>query len=289
MALITVGLPVYNAEAFLRESMDSLLGQTFTDFVLIISDNASVDGTADICQDYVRRDDRVRYFRNAENIGLPGNFNRVFELSDTRYFKWSSADDYWGDTMLEKSLAVLEADPEIALCYPKTTFVDAAGGNPQPYEDKLCLTDDDPKKRFIQLHERVGLCHHLLGLIRTEHLRKTMLYGPHNASDIALLAELSLYGKFFELPERLYFRRFHEKSSSWARGDEEHQRRQYHASGTANIKLDSWRHYLRLMRVVARSELSGGDKVSLLSYVLRSMRWDRKNLVREIWSLRTPQ
>lgn len=284
MAKIAIGLPVYNAEAYLRQSIDSLLGQTYGDFELVISDNASTDGTADICQDYVRQDKRVRYSRNAVNIGLPGNFNRVFQLSDAPYFKWSSADDYWGDTMLERSLAVLEADSSIALCYPGTTFVDAAGGNPQPYKDKLCLMEDDPVVRFTQLHDRIGLCHHLLGLIRTQHLRKTLLYGLHKASDIALLAELSLYGKFYELPERLYFRRFHEKSSSWARGDEEHQRRQYHSSDTAHIRLDSWRHYLRLLRVIARSPLDAGGKVALCGYVFRKMRWDRQNLAREIWS-----
>src|SRR5689334_4004766 len=87
---VAIGLPCYNSEKYLAQSIESLLAQTFKDFVLIISDNASTDGTADICKKYAAQDSRVRYFRNPTNIGMMPNFNRVFALSDSKYFKWAT-------------------------------------------------------------------------------------------------------------------------------------------------------------------------------------------------------
>ena len=67
---LSIGLPVYNGENYLAESLEALLGQTYEDFELIISDNASTDGTADICQRYGKQDSRIRYIRQPRNIGL---------------------------------------------------------------------------------------------------------------------------------------------------------------------------------------------------------------------------
>ena len=86
--LVTIGLPVYNSEKYLRQSLESLLAQTYSNLVLIISDNASTDGTADICASYAQVDSRIKYYRNAENIGLPRNFNQIARLTETKYLKW---------------------------------------------------------------------------------------------------------------------------------------------------------------------------------------------------------
>src|SRR5512138_1676105 len=113
--LVTIGLPVYNSEHYLRQSLDSLLTQTYSDFVLIINDNASTDVTPCIWEEYAAADPRVRDFSNATNIGNPRNFNRVFELTTTRYLKWSTADDFWEPTFLERAVEVMERDPTVAL------------------------------------------------------------------------------------------------------------------------------------------------------------------------------
>src|SRR5256885_2243864 len=120
-SLITVGLPVYNSERFLRQSIDSLLAQTYSAFVLVISDNASTDGTAAICKQYAANDSRIRYTRNEVNIGNPRNFNRVAGLATTRYLKWSTADDYWAPTFLERAVEIMERDSTIAPRYPQAT------------------------------------------------------------------------------------------------------------------------------------------------------------------------
>src|SRR5262249_376601 len=154
------------------------------------------------------RDGRIQYTRNPVNIGNPRNFNRLVELTKTPYLKWSTSDDLWAPTFLERAMEVMEGDPSIALCYPKTYVTNATGEERPPYEDNLHLMEEDPAQRFLQLIERIALAHQHLGVIRMSCLRRTHLLGTYVASDLNLLAELTLYGKFYELPERLFCRRF---------------------------------------------------------------------------------
>ena len=280
--LITIGLPVYNSERYLRQSLDSLLAQTYSDFVLVISDNASTDGTAQICREYAAADPRIKYFRNDTNIGNPRNFNRVFELTATRYLKWSTADDFWEASFLERALDVMERDSTVALCYPQAVLVDADGGNPTNYDDVLHLVQEDPADRFLSLIARIKLAHQHLGLIRTSHLRQTHLLGTHVASDINLLAELTLYGKFFELPHRLFFRRFHKDSGSWKRGDPDHEAKRYHAAGVGRERLKNWHCDLGFFSAVNRSPLPLTSKVRIYHHLLHRMIWHRHVLMSEL-------
>ena len=105
-------MPVYNGQNYIVQALDSLLSQTYSDFELIISDNASTDSTQDICKDYASRDARISYVRQVENLGAIPNFNRVFELSRGQYFKWASHDDLCEPTCLERCVEVLEHQPE---------------------------------------------------------------------------------------------------------------------------------------------------------------------------------
>lgn len=86
-SIVTIGLPVYNGENFIREAIDSILIETFTDFELIISDNASTGSTESICQEYVAKDSRIKYYKNDINLGGTPNYHRNFELSTGEYFK----------------------------------------------------------------------------------------------------------------------------------------------------------------------------------------------------------
>src|SRR5437867_8743488 len=134
---VNIGMPVYNGERFLEEAIDSMLNQSFKDFELIISDNASTDRTQEICRAYLARDRRIRYFQNQTNLGATANFNRVFELSSGEYFKLANADDLSAPDLLAKCVAVLDAHPEVVLCYPKTTIIDENGDMIRQYEDNL--------------------------------------------------------------------------------------------------------------------------------------------------------
>ena len=105
---VSIGLPVYNGERYIAETLDSLLAQTFHDFELIISDNASQDRTEEICRSYASTDTRVRYVRNATNLGAPRNYRRAFELSSGEYFRWANCDDLFSPESLARCVEVLD-------------------------------------------------------------------------------------------------------------------------------------------------------------------------------------
>ncbi len=280
---LTIGMPVYNSETYISESLESLLNQTYSDFTLLISDNASTDGTEEICRAFAQKDARIVYHRNSENIGMSPNFNLVAERCETPFFKWSTADDLWEPTMIEKTMAVIEADPEIALCYPKTKLVNLVEGTENKYDDRLHLMQDDPVERFLGVMENIGLCNIHLGISRTAALRKTLMLKPFPGADLNLVAELAIYGKFFEVQEYLFCRRFHEDSSSWARGNKDHQNRRFHSAKTKNTKLNRWRAHLESFRAVNRAPFPSSDKRRLRSYLLRRVIWERGQLAQELW------
>src|SRR5215471_14033382 len=99
---VSLGLPVYNGQRYLAGAIQAILDQTFSDFELIICDNASTDETESICRDLAARDPRVRYHRNPANIGAAPNFNKTFELSTGEYFKWLAHDDLHEPTYLQR-------------------------------------------------------------------------------------------------------------------------------------------------------------------------------------------
>jgi glycosyltransferase involved in cell wall biosynthesis len=215
---LSIGLPVYNGARFLEETLESIITQSFTDFELIISDNASTDATPEICQRFSARDPRVRYFRSQENLGAAKNYNRVFELSRGRYFKWNGHDDPLAPTLLERCVAALEQDATIVLAFGgpspinehglpvRLNHLTAARLNNRPG-----LASHDPRVRFFACV--VAPAGHpvgpLFGVIRSDVLRQTALLGPYISHDLPLLAELALHGRFQQLTEVVQFRRYH--------------------------------------------------------------------------------
>ena len=107
---VSIGMPVFNGEKFICEALDSLLAQTFTDFELIISDNASTDGTEAICGEYAAKDSRIRYVRQAENLGPAANFKYVLDVAVGEYFMWAAADDLWAPNFIDKCRHMLIND-----------------------------------------------------------------------------------------------------------------------------------------------------------------------------------
>lgn len=283
--LLSIGLPVYNRAKLLRASVDSLLDQSFKDFDLIITDNASTDETETVCREYAQRDRRIRYYRNPSNIGAPCNFNRTFELSRTKYFKWATSDDLCGPQFLELAIDVLERDPAVVLCYAKTMIIAEDGSPIGEYEDKLHLTESIASPRFTRLLNTIGLCHQHQGVIRSAALGQTALLQDHIGSDVNLLAELSLYGRFYELPQRLFFRRMHPDASSWARTDLARQAEFYDPGKSRGIVLHGLRQHLAYLGAVHRAPISSREKVVLYRFILRRMIQDRDRLRSELGRL----
>jgi hypothetical protein len=124
---VSIGLPVYNGERFLRDALDSLLSQSFEDFELLIADNASTDGTEEICRSYAAGDPRIRYIRNRVSYGAIANFNTVFRLTTGRYFKWAAYDDVCAPEFLARCVGVLDDDPSVVLACSRFAGIDEDG------------------------------------------------------------------------------------------------------------------------------------------------------------------
>ncbi|MEM1190835.1 MAG: glycosyltransferase family 2 protein [Pseudomonadota bacterium] len=214
---LSVGLPVYNGGKWIGEAIQSIVEQSFTDLELIISDNASDDETEEICREAVSKDSRIRYYRNTENIGQFANFDRVFELSRGEFFKWAADSDFCLEGFLESCMDVLQANDDAVLTYTQAYLLikDAHGEDiAVEYLDDFNLDYDRPSDRFKAYLERERINNLMHGVIRSSALRETSLHQPLPGSDISMVAELSLRGKFIEAPGRLFVRRFDKETSS---------------------------------------------------------------------------
>ena len=283
---VTVGLPVFNGEAYLVEAIESVLGQTFTDFELIISDNGSTDGTAAICRAYAARDSRVRYVRSPRNRGAAWNYNRLVELAQGDYFRWLAADDALAPTLLEKSVFVLDSYPRVVLAFTWTQDIDAAG---RPLRVKRSTAGADaarPRERFRGLANVVPWhnCEEVFGLLRTAILRRTAMIAPYTDSDRTLLAELGLHGPFYEIPEPLFLHRVHPASSVVVNPDGHARAAWFDPKLQDKLVLPNWRQLYELGRVIRRSPVSGSERfycyLELGRWVKRRRQWLLEDLTR---------
>lgn len=208
---VAIGMPVYNGERFLAKTLDNLLGQSFADFEIIISDNASTDRTGEICRQYAAKDERVRYVRQSENLGAISNFNAVFQLSDSEYFKWAAVDDVCDVSFLERAVAILDSDPDVVWCHARSSHIDANG----EFLDDPDLLDVSyieraapaASARFKAVLLGSGGCLDSYALMRSHAIRRTPLYLPGYGSEKVFIAELALLGRYAEIPETLFFAR----------------------------------------------------------------------------------
>ena len=135
-------MPVYNGELFIERAIESILAQTFTDFELIISDNASTDSTQEICQNFSKKDNRIRIFKQEKNIGIHRNFYFLLSQAKGEYFAWTAVDDYLDKDFMEKNLKVLESDSSIVSSIGKIIPYDVES---LKIDSKLINTSNYPK------------------------------------------------------------------------------------------------------------------------------------------------
>lgn len=99
--MISIVLASYNGEKYIREQLDSILSQTFTDFEVIVCDDGSTDNTYSIIEEYARKDRRFQIFRNEKNIGFIHNFEKAISLSTGNLIAFCDQDDIWLPNHLE--------------------------------------------------------------------------------------------------------------------------------------------------------------------------------------------
>ena len=211
---VSIGLPVYNGEDFLKYAIDSLLAQTFRDFELIISDNASTDNTPKICQEYVLRDKRIRYIRQNNNMGALWNFNFVLKQSNKEYFIWVSSDDKLHPEFLEKNVGILEKNKNVVCSIGDVIYSDVVN-----YEFK---SNNETKKTFRQRYVKSTYGTYeskvrtylkffqasiIYGLYRRDKLQKSITINKiFLAFDLAIILNVLKYGDFHVIDENLLHR-----------------------------------------------------------------------------------
>jgi glycosyltransferase involved in cell wall biosynthesis len=274
---VSIGLPVFNGESFLAQTLDSILAQTYSDFELIISDNASTDKTEEICQAYATRDHRIRYFRNATNLGAAKNYNRVFELSSGEYFKWAAHDDLCAPEYLERCVEVLDRGPAVAACHPRTRIIDEHGGHLEDYGEYHNLRSPWPHERFRDyLFRPAFMWNAIFGVIRASELKKTPLIGNYASSDRVLLGELVLRGEISQVPEYLFLRRDHPRMS-W-RVNPTHRAFSvwFDPANRGRILLPAtWKHFFEYLRAIRRVRPNWYEQTWCYLYM---MKWLGKHL-----------
>ena len=208
--LVSIGLPVRNGERYLGEAVRSVLDQEYDRVELVISDNASDDGTEEICREFARSDTRVHYHRQSQNIGLVANFNAVLHLAKGTYFKWMGDDDWLTPTYVRQCVEILEDDATLILLTTQQAHVDPDGALESASYDGTRMRSAQPVERFTEI----------LRLLNESRLLLDPLYGMMRRAPVARLARpimvfedqifaarLALAGPFGHLDHVLSYRR----------------------------------------------------------------------------------
>ena len=267
--LISLGLPVFNGENFIEQALQSIQAQTFLHFELIVTDNASTDRTQAIVEAYAQKDERIRYYRNRENLGAAANYNLAFFHARGDYFKWVSHDDMIAPTFLESCLSVLQQNSDVVLSYPHTVIIDQNGRETDRYADGLHLRQPRAHQRLRYFFDNPGLCHPVFGLMRREVLAKTGLIGNFPRSDRNLIGEMALYGHLYEIPEPLFLRRIHAQTSTRVHRTEQELAVWFDPKKQGTRTFPRWRRLIEYMKAIARAPLNGRERIACYLVISR--------------------
>jgi glycosyltransferase involved in cell wall biosynthesis len=311
---VSIGLPVYNGEKFLKQTLDSLIEQTFENFEIIISDNASTDTTEQICREYAAKDVRIRYYRNPENIGAAPNYNRVFKLARGQYFKWAAHDDLCTPHYLERCVEILDRHPSVVLCYTGVMFIDeqeqyirqsshllelnfpTANQRFKHYQELIFPQKRSRKKGKISTSRTQSISNTstksdhpggdrwtpIFGLIRTDILKKTALIASYVNSDMILLGELALYGEFYEISEPLFLYRDHRQASGRNHQGYYDYNAWFDPQNKGKLMLCLWTWFFQYLAAIARVKMGTFDKLACYLQMGRWFGWMWKRLVKEL-------
>ena len=290
---VSIGMPVYNGDFFLKEALNSLLAQTFEDFELIISDNASTDSTEEICREYAAQDNHIRYYRNEQNLGATRNFNRVVDLSNGEYFMWANHDDLYAPEFLKQCVEALDSKPSAILSYSRSILIDEEGRHVERLLENLNLNSPKSHQRFKRYHElhkarnlgkrSEGAWMPIYGVIRANVLQTTALIGNYIASDLILLEEFALLGKFHEVPELLFFKRDHPYRSMKAHRGYAQRILWFDPMKRRKFVFPQWKLFFERLFLISRVQISSYEKICCYVEMARYVITQRtKTLTKEL-------
>ncbi len=191
--LVSIGVPVYNGMLHLRVAIESLLRQTYPHIEILISDNASTDGTGQYCRALAEVHPHVHYARNASNVGPAENFRLVMSRARGQYFMWAAHDDKWSEQFVGRLVEELATRPEAVLATPAVLHIGEDG--------TLCCEPPDRPAPGSSPHENLERLYHdhaaswIYGLWQTDWLRRHFAeyqHLPYWGADVLWLADICL-------------------------------------------------------------------------------------------------
>ena len=261
--LISIGVPVFNGEDYIREALDSLLAQSYANLEINIYDNASTDRTEEICRLYCAKDRRIRYHRNARNLGLLPNWRRALDLAAGDYFMWAAHDDYWSTNYLETLLECLLAYPKAVLAAGKTVFVDGTGSIREEMEPDFAPERDGGTPGIASQLLLQHAHNWLHGLYPRDELLKlppTLFVEDPWGSDVLFLLEVCLSREVVGSNRAVMYKRY----LGTQRGGPK--------TPIERVKWQCW--FARaLLRVIARSPLPLKEKMAVTQTYFRYLHW----------------
>jgi glycosyltransferase involved in cell wall biosynthesis len=212
---VIIGSPLFNHAKDFREAIESILGQTFTDFALVLVDDCSNDETPQIAKEYVALDSRVSYEVNAQRLGLVDNACRSFEFARARhpeaeYFAWASDHDLWHPRWLQELVDALDRHPEVVLAYPLNRRIGPSGEvlARKPWAFDTFGISDSWTRLSVSIR-KMSAGNMVYGLYRVPLLARAGVYRRVLVPDRLLMTELAVYGQFKQVPQVLWFRRWY--------------------------------------------------------------------------------
>jgi len=275
---LCVGLPVHNGERFLEETLESILAQTFDDFELVVSDNASSDATPRIIRDHAARDDRIRVIRHERNVGASANFDAVWQECRSELFKWVAADDPCGPQFFAACIDALDAHPDAGLAYPRAAFIGESSEILYPFDDLVTLPQWSTD-RFVRSRQVIdALLEHgstanvmVFGVMRADVLRAVGPIGNYFGADLPFVARIAMSAEVVEVADTLSFFRRHEgSSSSYTRSPSAAGQQKFYdpsVRGRVRLQWNLRRRYFELMRISASVPV-GWRRPALVATVL---------------------
>ncbi len=279
---VSIGLPVFNGERYLKQALDSILSQTFQDFELVISDNGSSDSTELICREYASADRRIRYQQQTYTHAVTWNFRQVALLASGEYFLWVAADDTLVPTYVERCLEVLHQHPEVVLCYSKAIVMDEEGNCLRREEQQLDAHSEKPHERFRELIRMDHNCGALFGLIRADILSKTPIHSDFADSDRCVLAELALYGQYYRIPEYLFCHREHSQRVTRMYPSRQERTFRLYPECPPKIVFPHFRQFWEYICCIHRAPLKWSERLRCYAQMLRWLKDNTKRLLHDM-------
>ena len=262
LPLVSIGLPCYNEEKFLEQTLNSLLEQDYENIEIIISVNSSTDSTQEISEKYAREyPEIIKYSRNPHNMGSIVNFNKVFKISQGEFFMWAGAHDLYSKNYIASSVKIMQSDQNVVVVYPLTVWIDYNGNKLEKVSGFIDTRGNNAVARFNQV--LWANQHAIYGLMRPSALKKLRLNRQSIASGAVLLGELSLLGDFAYSPHVIWYRRESREKETSKQRISRYKKTLYPSKHYGNRFLPHWRIPFEFLIAIWKGPSSFREKVEL--------------------------